>query len=820
MLLARWLNVFTGRRLRKSKRSRLASRNSTVEQLEVRTLLAAVSAPESEPNDTFGTATTLTVVDKTAIATGKISVGDADYYSFTAAAGSRVWITADSGGVQNVGATSRDTVIDLLNTNGTTVIESDDNDGTGNGGDGMVETLDASAIAGATLVTGGTYYVRVRESTGTGVVDPYTLFVTITDTAAVPETEPNDTSATANPIANATVRSGELAPKVNNFKDTYDYYSFNANAGDRVHISADADPERDFGTSLVVELHDPANNLLLKMDSSTVTTAAAEAANFNITATGTYFVLVRHSSAVGIGTYHLMVAVRDGAAPTALITVSDPTITDADTLGTGTFTVTVDYSEAMDTGTDPTIGLLPSASGTLTFNAGLSGWTDSNTYVAKYDVADVDVETANVDVTVSGAKDVAGNTQVSSTSTAAFDIDTLNPTVTAITVSDTLITDADIPGTFTVTVDYSEVMDTGTPPTIGFLPSVSGTLTFNAGLSGWTDSNTYVAKYDVADANVKTPAVDVTASGAKDVSGNTQVSSTSTAAFSIDTTNPIIDTLNPTVVSVTANPFLVTTTGGILTLTVDFSEPMKTTSPFPTLTFLPSMVGKLSNLSAVWTDSDTYTVTYKVTDVSMVALVAVDVSDAKDAAGNLQQDYLPQNEFVIGHPNSATLVPDFGGGGNVLLVIGTSRDDHLEFHSRRVGTVSFIRVQRGSSVLGDFPAADVGRLLAYGLGGNDVIYVDHRLNLPTELHGGAGNDVLLGGSGDDQLFGDDGNDKLGGNGGDDNLFGGNGMDTLNGSCGDDLLMGGADDDMLNDNAGHNMLIGGTGRDKLTHGADC
>jgi hypothetical protein len=102
--------------------------------------------------------------------------------------------------------------------------------------------------------------------------------------------------------------------------------------------------------------------------------------------------------------------------------------------------------------------------------------------------------------------------------------DTTAPTVTLITPSPLLIADADVgTGKFTVTVDYSEAMDTLVAPTIAFTPGVSSTLTLNAGSSGWTDSDTYVAVYDVADAGVNVPDVDIGVTGARDVAGNTQM---------------------------------------------------------------------------------------------------------------------------------------------------------------------------------------------------------------------------------------------------------------------------------------------------------
>lgn len=264
----------------------------------------AATGSETEPNDTSGTATALTFTP-TAITTAAINPGgDIDFYTFTAPAGSRVWLETDTGGVQNAGATSRDTVVDLLAADGTTVIENDDDDGTGNGGDGTIETGLASIIAGRTLTTGGTYFIRVQAFSATGIVNPYRLFVSLTNVAATAEVEANDTAATANVANSPALRSGAIGVAAD-----VDYYSVSANAGDTIFFPVDADPERDgTGTDLVVEFRDPADAILLSVDSSitgSLANPAAEGANYTVAASGTYFVKVRHFSATGTGTYNI-----------------------------------------------------------------------------------------------------------------------------------------------------------------------------------------------------------------------------------------------------------------------------------------------------------------------------------------------------------------------------------------------------------------------------------------------------------------------------------------------------------------------------------
>ena len=229
----------------------------------------------------------------------------------------------------------------------------------------------------------------------------------------------------------------------------------------------------------------------------------------------------------------------DATPPTVSgLTVSDLLIADAD--AGGTFTVTVDFSEVMDQMVPPTITFGEDVSGTLTFNAGTSDWTDDDTYVAVYDVLDANVDQRDITIDVSGAQDLAGNVQLDYLPESEVSIDTANPSVTSVTVGDLLIADADAGGTFTVTVDFSEVMDQMVPPAITFGEDVSGTLTFNADTSDWTDGDTYVAVYNVLDANVDQRDITIAVDGAQDPVGNAQLDYLPESEVSIDTANPTV----------------------------------------------------------------------------------------------------------------------------------------------------------------------------------------------------------------------------------------------------------------------------------------
>jgi hypothetical protein len=289
-------------------------------------LMTAVSVPaEDEPNDTPATAEAIVFTSparRSAIIAGTINPGgDADFYSFQAAAGSRVWIATDTGGTQNPGATSRNTIIDVLaiapGGEFGVILERDDDDGTGNGGDGTIETGQASLIGGKTLVVGGTYYIRVQASDNTAIINPYKLFVVLTNsqTLTAAESESNNTAATADVLTDATP-IGVRTAAIGSAGDA-DYYSIVADAGSIVYFNVDADPERDdIGTDLLLEFRSPADVLLLSVDSSFAGSAAdppAEGATFIVADTGgTYYLKVRHYAPGGTGTYHVMAIAASG----------------------------------------------------------------------------------------------------------------------------------------------------------------------------------------------------------------------------------------------------------------------------------------------------------------------------------------------------------------------------------------------------------------------------------------------------------------------------------------------------------------------------
>jgi hypothetical protein len=100
-----------------------------------------------------------------------------------------------------------------------------------------------------------------------------------------------------------------------------------------------------------------------------------------------------------------------------------------------------------------------------------------------------------------------------------------------------------------------------------------------------------------------------------------------------------------------------------------------------------------------------------------------------------------------------------------------------------------------------------------GLAGNDIIWGDNIGNVPGDGFGtGPGRDRLNGGNGNDRLYGGGNLDYVYGENGDDIVYGDDGNDTIGGGAGLDIVIGGAGNDRANGNAGRDLVIGGDGID--------
>ncbi len=280
---------------------------------------------EVESNGTPGQANSLGTGGVTAL--GNIYPNaDVDYYSFTANAGDRVYAAVMTSFSANG---SFDSQLYLYDVDGVTQLEFDDDDGSMGGF--------SSSIAGKTLLTTGTYYLRVNHFSATGQLRPYYLHVRVQSGAPTAEVEPNDTPATANILPVNGWVSGSRDPAL---ATEQDWYSFSANAGDTVFLSLDLDPERDSVTwngRLGLGLFGDAGNQILVVDDASsigaTNPALSEAFFMTVKDAGTYFAFVDSATATTGGptaTYTLSVtvypAVNEGASCTTYTSTDTPIV--------------------------------------------------------------------------------------------------------------------------------------------------------------------------------------------------------------------------------------------------------------------------------------------------------------------------------------------------------------------------------------------------------------------------------------------------------------------------------------------------------------
>lgn len=337
---------------------------------------------------------------------------------------------------------------------------------------------------------------------------------------------------------------------------------------------------------------------------------------------------------------------EDRLTPAAVagITPSPNPIIDA-TIGSETFSLTVEYDAAMNTAVNPTISfptIDENPSTTLTFSSG--AWSDSTHYVAKYNVADTNVRLLNIDVKVSGGEADNATVPADFTANNTFGIDTQNPTVVSVTPSVATITEAQVGANkFVLTVVFSEAMNTGLNPIISFpVENPATTLTFASGF--WKNNTTYEATHDVADANANLASVDVRVTGAKDAEGNIQVQGDIANNFSIDTGVPTVANLTVKRRIVADN--LV----GKRTFVIDvqFSEAIDQTVK-PLVTFPVEKPGAtLRHQSGAWRNSTTYRDIFNVRDIDVLLdKIDIRVTGAKDAHGSAVAQFDKANFFRI-----------------------------------------------------------------------------------------------------------------------------------------------------------------------------
>jgi Ca2+-binding RTX toxin-like protein len=178
-------------------------------------------------------------------------------------------------------------------------------------------------------------------------------------------------------------------------------------------------------------------------------------------------------------------------------------------------------------------------------------------------------------------------------------------------------------------------------------------------------------------------------------------------------------------------------------------------------------------------------------------ILAVRTSET-DAADIL--DRLATVDDVLGDTSSKSFgIAEYAG---LWVVIADTRNLSDDAEVSKAPVVTYANGGAGN----DLVLAGSGKARTNLYEGNDVFM------------GGSIGDLARGGAGADELHGNGGRDKLFGNGGGDLLDGGKGNDRLIGGGGGDTIIGGAGNDKVKSGKGNDMLDTGKGRDTVKGGA--
>lgn len=123
-----------------------------------------------------------------------------------------------------------------------------------------------------------------------------------------------------------------------------------------------------------------------------------------------------------------------------------------------------------------------------------------------------------------------------------------------------------------------------------------------------------------------------------------------------------------------------------------------------------------------------------------------------------------------------------------LIVTGTSGNDNIDIKQK--GNSGSVEVKINNQLVGTFAESMFGRIVVYGLAGNDKITVQDKITKDAWLFGDAGNDDLMAGGGNSVLMGGIGDDHLQGGKGRDLIIGGMGKDHLQSTGGEDIMIAG------------------------------
>ena len=200
--------------------------------------------------------------------------------------------------------------------------------------------------------------------------------------------------------------------------------------------------------------------------------------------------------------------------------------------------------------------------------------------------------------------------------------------------------------------------------------------------------------------------------------------------------------------------------------------------------------------------------------------IAVQIDPANPGRVQVLIDGSPTNGLAPIQANQLRAIEIQAGQGHNLINLNAVNSTAFSFINPVTREGLQIRVDAGNGNDTLFGSQSFEDTLIGG-DGDDIINLAPvaTISLGQVLDGGDGNDVILGGVGDDTILGRDGDDLLNGGVGNDTIFGGDGNDFLNGDAGADSINGNQGEDVIDGGLGNDILGGDTGTDTVSGGGD-
>lgn len=219
-------------------------------------------------------------------------------------------------------------------------------------------------------------------------------------------------------------------------------------------------------------------------------------------------------------------------------TVSDDSINANDT--GSSFSIVLNFDQEMNQSIQPTISFVQAQlSEALTIVD--TNWLNATQYEIVLMVEDVEIDAISTAMSIAGAESSSENAQNPALLSSPFLLDLKNPEVLDVTVTHEIINDDTVAeNSFFAAISFSEPCDTIAGLVLEFLSNGIGinSLGFNSQNSYWQDELTYMASFDLTDANEVHTNISLAVSGFADPSGNLLDATEINDILSVETQNP------------------------------------------------------------------------------------------------------------------------------------------------------------------------------------------------------------------------------------------------------------------------------------------